>query len=399
MTLRLRDDQSGWARSVGVARLTGGMSATAHSALASKLEAASGEASEPFEILHSTAVRSLKYEDRDEHVEKGEMHLFLVADGHGGAQVADLAKSEFLLSIIGRAADAPLEDAMHAAFLDLHARARREYVGAGATATVVAIDRRTRWITCANVGDSQAYMVLPEKLVPLGVDHRFDDNADEVKRVVDQGAKIGRAVQAATGQPSGPLRAFPGGLAMGRSIGDGDCGEWVLAAPSVQHVQLPPEGGRVVICSDGVWDALDAEAVACIVREAPTPAAAADKVVAAALKARGLRDDITCTVAAIGAAVGRRRPASSARHKFGKMLGNGKSGGADVYTEDDSGSSTASDLMEALSVKGGNLFRASSFGRAFRKSPPASPAGSFVGSPSASREPSVHSQSTFIHVA
>ena len=369
---------------------------------ASKLEAASGEPSEPFEIEHCTVVRSLKYEDRDEHVEKGDMHLFLVADGHGGAQVADLAKSEVLLSVIGRAADAPLEDAMHAAFLDLHSRARREYVGAGATATVVAIDRRTRWITCANVGDSQAYMVLPEELVPLGVDHRFDTNADEVKRVVGQGGHIGRAQKAATGQPSGPLRAFPGGLAMGRSIGDGDCGEWVLAAPSVQHVQLPPEGGRVVICSDGVWDALDGEAVACIVREAPTPAAAADKVVAATLRARGLRDDITCTVAAIGAAVERRRTPSFAQRKlFGKLLGNGKSGSADPCVDNcnplDQG--RVPSTMEALSVKGGKLFRASSFGRAFRKSPPASPAGSFTTSPATSREHSMHSQATFIHVA
>jgi serine/threonine protein phosphatase PrpC len=391
----------------------GSMFSMAHSTSDCKLGAASGEPSEPFELRHSTVVRSLKYEDRDEHVEKGEMHMFLVADGHGGPQVADLVKSELLLSIIGRAANAPLEDAMHAAFLDLHSRARRACVGAGTTATVVAIDRRTRWITCANVGDSQAYMVLPEKLVPLAVDHRFDTNADEVRRVVGQGGQIGRAQKAATGQPAGPLRAFPGGLAMGRSIGDGDCGGWVLAAPSVQHVQLPPAGGRVVICSDGVWDALDAEAVASIVREAPNPTAAADKVVAAALRVRGLRDDITCTVATMGAAVGRRRTTSFARRKFGKLfITDERDGKTSSSSSSSSSVSTPTrfdpvnvpSTIEALSVKGGRLFRASSFGRAFRKSPPASPGGSspggsFMGptpSPSTSREHSVHSQSTFI---
>ena len=250
----------------------------AHNASDSNL--ASSCDSEPvlLEILHSTAVRIHKNEDRDECLEKGEMAYFLVADGHGGPQVADIARDDLLMSIITRAAVAPLEDAMHTAFLELHARARRDYAAAGTTATVVAIDRRTRSITCANVGDSHGYLVLPEKLVPLGVDHRFDTNVEEKQRVVKQGGKIGRAVHAATGQPSGPLRAFPGGLAMGRSIGDLDCGDWVLAAPSVQQAQLPLEGGWVVICSDGVWDALDAEAVARIVREASTPATAADKV-------------------------------------------------------------------------------------------------------------------------
>ena len=382
--------------------MEGGLFAMAHNAPPPKPPGASlGPEIQPLEIQHTTVVRSLKNEDRDEHVEKGEMHLFLVADGHGGAQVANLAKSEVLLSIIGRAADAPLEDAMHAAFLDLHSRARREYVGAGTTATVVAIDRRTRWITCANVGDSHAYLVLPEELVPLGVDHRFDNNADEVKRVISMGAQIGRAQKAATGQPVGPLRAFPGGLAMGRSIGDGDCGDWVLPAPNVRRVQLPPEGGRVVLCSDGIWDAVDAESVASLVREAPSPGAAADKVLAAALRARGLRDDMTCTVLMIGAAVGRRRTASFARRKLGKLLGSGKDGGADLsgstVVDDRSGSpSTGSaappidhgsvpSTLEALSVKGGKLFRATSFGRAFRRTPPCSPGG--TSSPAMSSSP------------
>ena len=144
-----------------------------------------------------------------------------------------------------------------------------------------------------------------------------------------------------------------------------------------------------MICSDGVWDALDAESVASLVREAPSPAAAADKVLAAALRARGLRDDMTCTVLMIGAAVGRRRTAPFARRKLGKLLGNGKDGGADLSgsTVVDEHSGTPSpgcaappidhgsvpSTMEALSVKGGKLFRAASFGRAFRRTPPSSP--------------------------
>ena len=53
-----------------------------------------------------------------------------------------------------------------------------------------------------------------------------------------------------------------------------------------------------MLCSDGVWDAISHEEVAEIVRAHPLPSAtaAARGVVAAAVRARGLRDDITCAM-------------------------------------------------------------------------------------------------------
>ena len=72
--------------------MEGGLFAMAHNAPPPKPPGASlGPESQPLEIQHTTVVRSLKNEDRDEHVEKGEMHLFLVADGHGGAHVRSAA--------------------------------------------------------------------------------------------------------------------------------------------------------------------------------------------------------------------------------------------------------------------------------------------------------------------
>eukprot|EP00908_Phaeocystis_cordata_P026023 Transcript_85.p1 GENE.Transcript_85~~Transcript_85.p1 ORF type:complete len:422 (-),score=94.87 Transcript_85:312-1577(-) len=355
---------------------------------------------EPLDIVHATTCRSHKHEDRDSHAESGEISYFLVADGHGGAEVAERASSSLLDQIVSRLKDQPLEAAMREAFLSLHKEARQQHKFAGTTVTVVAINRRSRVITCANVGDSQGYLVTPEDMIALGVDHRLDGNADERQRVIEAGAKIGRAVHPSTGQPSGPLRAFPGGLAMGRSIGDLDCGQWVLAEPSCRQTKMPLEGGRVVVCSDGVWDAVHPEVVARIVRENASPSTAADKVVAAAIKARGLRDDTTCTVVSLGNAAifgqGTSSPTSAKRNsspmrKFGARMMMGKSQGSsgetgkgkdptasDSTPSDDSGErispsmQRAADSPENFSVKGGRLFAH------FRKSP--------TGSPNQSRE-------------
>jgi hypothetical protein len=49
----------------------------------------------------------------------------------------------------------------------------------GCTCTVVAVDRGTRRVTCANVGDSAAVLVLKGSVVPLTADHRLENNAEE----------------------------------------------------------------------------------------------------------------------------------------------------------------------------------------------------------------------------
>lgn len=337
-------------------------------------------------------MRSLKNEDREAHLEIGDTSYFLIADGHGGPEAAERAASSLLGEIVSRSADEPLEAAMRAAFHQLHLEVQKKYTGAGATCTVIAINRSTREVTCANVGDSQGYLVLPGNspgdLIALGTDHRLDTNVEERQRVLNAGAKIGRAVHPSTGQPSGPLRAFPGGLAMGRSLGDQDCGEWISGEPSCSQTRLLSEGGRVVVCSDGVWDALNPEVVARLVRENAPPDTAAHNVVAAAIKARGLRDDTTCTVVAVGdqslfgtdAALAKGRSDRSPMiRRFGKLRGRVSTDS--TYTSDDSseshqgdssGSHQGAESAENFSVKGGRLFAH------MRRSP--------TGSPSASRD-------------
>ncbi|KAK9073490.1 hypothetical protein SSX86_007814 [Deinandra increscens subsp. villosa] len=60
-------------------------------------------------------------------------------------------------------------------------------------------------------------------------------------------------------------------------------------------MQLSSAGGRLIIASDGVWDALSAEAAIECSRGMP-PDAAAGQIVKEAVQPKGLRDDTTCMV-------------------------------------------------------------------------------------------------------
>lgn len=68
----------------------------------------------------------------------------------------------------------------------------------------------------------------------------------------------------------GPLRAWPGGLCVSRAIGDMDVGECIIAHPHIMQLQIPEEGARVVIASDGLWDCFSSRKVVKMARTKDT---------------------------------------------------------------------------------------------------------------------------------
>lgn len=68
----------------------------------------------------------------------------------------------------------------------------------------------------------------------------------------------------------GPLRAWPGGLCVSRAIGDVDVGECIIAHPHIMQMQIPEEGARVVIASDGLWDCFSSRKVVKMARTKDT---------------------------------------------------------------------------------------------------------------------------------
>lgn len=194
--------------------------------------------------------------------------VFGVLDGHNGASAAIYAKDNLLHDVLSAIPAtlsrdewlAALPRALVAGFVKTDKDFQQKGQTSGTTVTFAVIDRWT--VTIASVGDSRC-ILDPEggEVSTLTVDHRLEDNEEERERVTKSGGEVGR-LSIAGGAEIGPLRCWPGGLCLSRSIGDVDIGEYIVPIPHVKQIKLSKAGGRLIIASDGVWDALSCDKAA-----------------------------------------------------------------------------------------------------------------------------------------
>ncbi|PWA35856.1 protein phosphatase 2C family protein [Artemisia annua] len=227
--------------------------------------------------------------------------VFAVFDGHNGNAAALYSRDNLLnhiLSAIPRGLGRDewlqaLPRALVAGFVKTDKEFQSKGQTSGTTATFVIVDRWT--VTVASVGDSRCILDAQGGVVSeLTVDHRLEENQEERERVKASGGEVGR-LRILGGAEIGPLRCWPGGLCLSRSIGDMDVGEFIVPIPYVKQVKLSDAGGRLIIASDGIWDAVSSEMAAKSCRGLPAELAAR-QVVKEALRTRGLKDDTTCIV-------------------------------------------------------------------------------------------------------
>ncbi|GMI96741.1 hypothetical protein like AT1G47380 [Hibiscus trionum] len=222
-------------------------------------------------------------------------------DGHNGSAAAIYTKENLLNNVLSAMpADlnreewiAALPRALVAGFVKTDKDFQQRAKTSGTTVTFVIIEG---WvITVASVGDSRCIFESAEGgIYYLSADHRLECNEVERERITACGGEVGR-LNAGGGAEIGPLRCWPGGLCLSRSIGDMDVGEFIVPVPYVKQVKLSTAGGRMIISSDGVWDVLSAEEALDCCRGMP-PDAAAAQIVKEAVQSKGLRDDTTCIV-------------------------------------------------------------------------------------------------------
>lgn len=67
--------------------------------------------------------------------------------------------------------------------------------------------------------------------------HRLDDSVEEQERVKALGCEVSQSTCREEGTGVGPLRVWPGGLAMSRTIGDYEAGDAVTATPEIRQVR------------------------------------------------------------------------------------------------------------------------------------------------------------------
>ncbi|KAI8103117.1 hypothetical protein M9434_005902 [Picochlorum sp. BPE23] len=184
-----------------------------------------------------------------------------------------------------------LPRAVQKAFLKCDEMACKQFSHGGTTATVALV---CGWqLLVANVGDSCAYFDTGSEVLAVSGNHRLEDNADEVKRIEESGGEV--EPSSIDGKPAGPIRVWPGGLAMSRTIGDVDAGDLCAARAEVAQMTIPKDGGRLFIASDGLWDAVHYKTAAHHTRDM-TASEASHKLLSMAIKKDHLKDDVTILV-------------------------------------------------------------------------------------------------------
>jgi serine/threonine protein phosphatase PrpC len=184
-----------------------------------------------------------------------------------------------------------LPAAAHRAFLKADEMARKQFNTGGTTATLVFL---CGWqLLVASIGDSQAFLDTGSEVLAVSANHRLEENESERERIVREGGEV--ASSTVNGKPAGPLRVWPGGLAMSRTIGDADAGDLCLAEADVIQVTVPKDGARLIIGSDGLWDAVHPKTAAHHTREM-SASEASHKLLSMAIKKDHLKDDVTVVI-------------------------------------------------------------------------------------------------------
>lgn len=246
--------------------------------------------------------------------------LFCVFDGHNGVHAARMA-SQLVLDLVesrlpvhpGGVLPSAADDlefqhfreriqlALVMSTVELNRIFAEKGIHAGCTATIVL--QVGLLVTAVNLGDSRAVVDTGSEVFVLTADHRVASNKAERHRVQAMGALVAPLAIWGSGpatdrtQGVGPLRIWPGGLSISRAIGDFDVGDSVLPFPYLCQVMLPPSGGRLVVASDGVWDAFDKLTRVTGMARGSTTENAPSQLIQTIIRAfGGLKDDTTVIV-------------------------------------------------------------------------------------------------------
>jgi protein phosphatase len=204
--------------------------------------------------------------------------VFLVADGMGGHSAGDVASrvtvEEFLpLAVRPTATHDDIQ-----ACIERAARRVREAVGDGRTGgtTVAGVavtthDGEPYWLVF-NVGDSRVYRLADGGLDQVSVDHSVVQELVDAGRLSPQDAEH-----------------HPERHVVTRAISTG-------SAPSPDYWLIPAgPADRMLVCTDGLTQELDDDAIRFLLLEQPDPQEAARGLVRAAVAAGG-RDNVTAVV-------------------------------------------------------------------------------------------------------
>eukprot|EP01025_Chloroclados_australasicus_P005025 TRINITY_DN11411_c0_g1_i7.p2 TRINITY_DN11411_c0_g1~~TRINITY_DN11411_c0_g1_i7.p2 ORF type:complete len:965 (-),score=168.61 TRINITY_DN11411_c0_g1_i7:3538-6432(-) len=187
-----------------------------------------------------------------------------------------------------------LPSVLHTAFVNVDKECKEQCQQSGTTATLLVM---VGWqVVVASVGDSYCYMDTGKSIKLISSNHRVEDNQQEREAVLARGGKIAKEAMD-DGSPVGPLRVWPGGLQMSRSLGDKRSESVISPVPDIKLTTIPVHGARFVLASDGLWDAFKSNPKSALQQIRGSAAgASAPKLLVSAVKKNGLKDDVSILV-------------------------------------------------------------------------------------------------------
>jgi protein phosphatase len=212
--------------------------------------------------------------------------LFIVADGMGGHHAGEVASALAARHVAGyllrevylpylqqsahQADQLPLTEALQQAVEAANQAVHDQVPGSGTTLTC-ALVINTR-VYLAHVGDSRAYLYYNQELKQITRDHSYVDKLVELGQISAEAAAL-----------------HPQRNVLYRAVGQGDQLEIDI------HLLDLPGGGRLLLCSDGLWGMLSDDVIQAVLASARSPQDACQELIAAANEAGG-RDNITVIV-------------------------------------------------------------------------------------------------------
>lgn len=213
--------------------------------------------------------------------------LYIVADGMGGHQHGEIASALAvrvmaahvirkiylpLFSLIAKGPDQSLQEIMQEGVLEAHKAILKQASGGGTTLTAALIVGEQ--ITIAHIGDSRAYAISRDgKMEALTRDHSLVKRLEELGQITSEEAAI-----------------HPQRNVLYRALGQGEPFDPdIITAPM-------PEGGFLLLCSDGLWGAVPQEEMLKLITSNQSPFEACQLMVEAANQAGG-PDNISAVLA------------------------------------------------------------------------------------------------------
>ena len=177
--------------------------------------------------------------------------FFGVFDGHGGGEVARIAKEKLpdILANILSDSKFTIENALTTSFKKTDDEFKI-YENVGTTACIIYItnEKDKRVIFSANVGDSRTVLVKNKEAKRLSYDHKCSD-VKENERIKHSGGIIFGG------------RVF-GQLALTRAFGDFGLKNYgVCPIPYISKTIIEDDDKYIVMGSDGIWDVIDEDLV------------------------------------------------------------------------------------------------------------------------------------------